>query len=170
MRIKKTYLIALMCVLFGLLIGCKTYSFSGANVDPDLQSISITYFNNNSGNGPPYASDQFTQDLKEKMLNNTNLDIVNSNGDVQFSGAVVGYTYTVQAPTGNETSDLRRITMTVDVQFDNFVKPDENWRKNFSAYADYPVSESLDAVEESIIDDINQQIIDKIFNEAFVKW
>lgn len=163
------YILACLCFIM-FLNGCKVYSFSGANIDPNISSISIAYFQNESNNGPASVSDQFTQDLKDKMLNNTNLALVNNNGDVRFEGNIIGYNYSIQAPTGGESSDLRRITMTVKVNFINQLNEEDSWESTFTRFAEYPVNESLADVEERLITEINTLLVDDIFNKAFVKW
>lgn len=168
MRIASKIVIVLAVSL--LLAGCKIYSFTGANIDPAIQSVSISYFINESGNGPATAGDLFTEALKTKMLNNTNLNQVNANGDIHFSGEIIDYAYSIQAPTGDVSSDLKRITMRVSVQFENRISPADSWTESFSAYVQYPVDEGLEGQEEVLIEEINTQIVDKVFNRAFVNW
>ena len=150
---------------------CKIYSFSGANINPDIKTISVAYIFNKSGNGPASASDIFTNLLKDKMITNTNLTMTNTNGDVYFAGEISNYNYTIQAPSGNTTSDLRRITMAVTISYYNRIDEIESFeQKTFTRFADYPVSEDLTAIEETIITEISKQLVDDIFNAAFVKW
>ena len=150
---------------------CKVYSFTGANVNPDITTMSVDYIYNKSGNGPASASDIFTNLLKDKMITNTNLSMVNAGGDVQFSGDITSYNYSIQAPSGNTTSDLRRITMSVSITFYNDVDTEDGFeQQRFTRFADYPVSEDLTGIEESIITEISNQLVDDIFNKAFVKW
>lgn len=152
-------------------MSCKTYSFSGANINPDIQTLSVAYIYNKSGNGPASASDIFTNLLKDKMNTNTNLIQVNANGDVHFSGEISNYAYSIQAPSGNTTSDLRRITMSVSINFYNRIDEADNFEsKKFTRFADYPVNEDITAIEESIINEISTQLVDDVFNAAFVKW
>ncbi|MFT4968829.1 MAG: hypothetical protein ACI9O4_000562 [Chitinophagales bacterium] len=154
-----------------LMSACKIYSFSGANINPDIKTISVAYIFNKSGNGPASASDIFTNLLKDKMITNTNLTMTNTNGDVYFAGEISNYNYTIQAPSGNTTSDLRRITMAVTVSYYNRIDEIESFeQKTFTRFADYPVSEDLTAIEETIITEISTQLVDDIFNAAFVKW
>ncbi|MGB1247548.1 MAG: LptE family protein [Chitinophagales bacterium] len=170
MKAKSRYIVLIMGFV-ALLTSCKIYSFSGANIDPAIQTVSITYFNNNSGNGPASASDLFTEALKQKILRETNLRLVNGGGDVHFEGEIVDYTYTIQAPSGNETSDLRRITMAVKVSYIDYVTGEEGFKdQQFSRYVDYPVSEDISGIEDALIDEINTLLVDDIFNKAFVKW
>ena len=165
---KKILLIVLVSMAMA---ACKVYSFTGANIDPEIKTISIEYIYNKSSNGPAEASDLFTNILKEKMLTSTSLKSVNVGGDVQFSGVISGYSYSIQAPTGNLSSDLRRITMQVSISYMNGINEEDGFEnQTFSRYADYPVTEDLAAVEESIIREISKQLVDDIVNKAFVKW
>ncbi len=162
--------IGILSILF-IMSACKIYSFSGANINPDIKTISVAYIFNKSGNGPASASDIFTNLLKDKMITNTNLTMTNTNGDVYFAGEISNYNYTIQAPSGNTTSDLRRITMAVTISYYNRIDEIESFeQKTFTRFADYPVSEDLTAIEETIITEISTQLVDDIFNAAFVKW
>jgi hypothetical protein len=173
MKLLKAILMNSVLMMVAMLIvqSCKIYSFSGANINPNIKSISISYFNNDSGNGPAIASDLFTNSLKEKMLNSTTLRFENYDGDVQFEGKIIGYNYSIQAPTGGQSSDLRRISMTVQVTFVNNIEPSNGFENmRFTRFADFPVSENLEAIEERLIEEINIQLVDDIFNKAFVRW
>lgn len=150
---------------------CKVYSFTGASIDSNIKTISVQYISDKSGNSPATASDIFTNTLKEKMLNATSLSFVNNGGDVEFTGYISSYNYTIQAPTGTLTSDLRRITMQVSITYSNNIEENSGFEsQTFSRFGDYPVDEDLSAVEESIIREISEQLADDIFNKAFVNW
>lgn len=162
-------------ILFIMLLlslqGCKIYSFTGANIDPNIKTVSVEYINNKSGNGPTSASDIITNMLKEKMVINTNLAMVNAGGDVQFSGAITSYRYSIQAPSGNTSSDLRRVTITVTVSYYNKVNEAEGFeQQQFTRFADYPVDQDLNTIEDEIIRSIGELLVDDIFNKAFVNW
>ncbi|MEZ4916945.1 MAG: LPS assembly lipoprotein LptE [Chitinophagales bacterium] len=153
------------------LSACKVYSFTGASINPNIRTISVQYISDKSGNSPATASDIFTNTLKEKMLNATSLSFVNNGGDVEFDGFISSYNYSIQAPTGTLTSDLRRITMQVSITYINNVEEESGFEtQTFSRFADYPVDEDLSSVEENIIREISEQLADDIFNKAFVNW
>lgn len=154
-----------------LLFSCKVkYSFSGASVDPSIKTVSIGFYENNSGNGPANMSNLFTNALKEKILRETNLNLVTQNADISFTGQIEQYYYTIQAPTGNETSDLRRITMNVKVKYVSTINEEDNWEKNFQSHSDHSVDIDLSSIEETSLEIINNLVINEIFNKAFVKW
>lgn len=172
-NMKKDIKYIIVISLLILIVSCKiNYSFSGADIDPNIKTVSIGVFENESGNGPANMSNLFTNALKEKVLRQSNLNLVNSNADISFTGKIDNYYYSIQAPTGNETSDLRRITMSVSVQFKNAINddPKESWTKSFQSHSDHNVSVDLTSIEEESLEIINNLLVDEIFNKAFVKW
>ena len=104
------------------------------------------------------------------MQTEANLKQVASDGDLQFSGAITGYTFTSDAPVANATSGLNKLTINVQVKFVNSKDEKDKWEQNFSRYAQYSSSEDLATVEDRLIGEINTQLVDDIFQKALVKW
>ena len=158
--------------------GCGIYSFTGANISPDVKTISIEYFSNEAGDGPPNLSQQFTEKLKDYFQNNTNLAFDNSgNGDLQFSGAISGFSYapisTASSGNPNEPyiAGLQRLTISVNVQYSNTKDDSYDFDKKFSFYADYnPSSTTLASVEPQLVEQIFDAIVLDIFNASVANW
>ncbi|MGB0885865.1 MAG: LptE family protein [Chitinophagales bacterium] len=168
----KTSFAIIIITLLSLTACSVQYSFSGANIDPNIKTFSIKYFDNVSGNGIATMGDLFTDALRDKMLRETNLVMVEdeSKADVNFSGKIIQYYYTVQAPTGDESSDIRRITMNVKVNYKNNLVEDDSWETDFQNIAEHSVDIDLTSIEEESISTINTLLVDDIFNKAFAKW
>ncbi|MDZ4847349.1 MAG: LPS assembly lipoprotein LptE [Chitinophagales bacterium] len=160
----------LSSVVCGLLSSCKVYSFTGASISPDIKSVTIQNFTNQSENGNTAVNQNLTDLLKNKFLSETNLSLANSGGDLEFSGAVTGYAIRGQAPTANETTALNRLTIIVKADYLNNVNEKENWSQAFTRYADYESTQNLADVERQLVNEINTQIAEDIFNKAFVNW
>ncbi|HLP49809.1 MAG TPA: LptE family protein [Chitinophagales bacterium] len=156
--------------LFCVLSGCKVYSFTGASLSPDVKSVTVELFQNRASNGPASLSQTFTDKLKFKMQTEANLRQVAADGDLQFSGSVTGYVFTSDAPVANATSGLNKLTITVQVHYVNTKDEKDTWDQAFSRYAQYSSSEELISVEERLINEINTQLVDDIFQKALVKW
>ena len=76
-----------ICIIFLLLIalaGCGVYSFTGANISPEISTISIQTFYDEVGSGPPNLSQLFTEKIKDYYQQNTSLTIVQDEGDLQL--------------------------------------------------------------------------------------
>ncbi len=151
--------------------GCKIYSFTGANIPTDIKTFSVELFQNRASNGPASLSQLFTDRLKLKMQTEGNLKQATSQGDLQFSGAITGYTFTSDAPVAGAISGLNRLTITVHVKFVNTKNEKENWEETMQPrFAQFAAGEELLAVEERLINEINAQLVDDIFQKALVKW
>lgn len=153
-----------------ILQGCKIYSFSGANVPSDIKTVQIDMFLNRSGNGPALLSQTFTDQLKNKFIVEANLKQVSTDGDLHFKGYISGFTYSSIAPTSGVSSSLNRLTITVNVEFQNNKDEKDKWTQSFTRFAEVPSTEDLFSVENRLIEEINKQLVDDIFLKALVKW
>jgi hypothetical protein len=147
------------------------YSFTGASISPDVKTISIQYFANTASLVVPTLSRVFTDALRDYFTSQTNLTLVDRNGDLSLEGAITGYSVQPVAIQGNETAAMNRLTITVTVKFTNKKNEKQNFEnKSFSRYQDYPSSQNLAAVQDGLIKLINDQLITDIFNQAVVNW
>jgi len=183
-RVKKTVRLyplfrIIMGIVSGTLLiaipGCTiSYSFSGASISPDVNTVSVQFFQNradlNGGVIRAGFDQQFTDALKDKIRAQTNLEFVNDIGDVNFEGEITGYNTAPMAITGNEVAALNRFTVSVRVKYSNALQPDQNFENVFTRYADYESSRDLSAVEDDLLEDILEQITEDVFNKAFVNW
>ncbi len=170
---KPTFSYCLLLIACCLLAfpSCKIhYSFSGASVSPDIKTVSIQYFKNNATQAKPTISQSFTEALKNIFTSQTNLGIVSQNGDLNFDGEIVNYVVSPAAIQSNDLAALNRLTITVNVKFTNTKNEKQNFETSFSRYADYPSTKSLSEVEENLISQINEQLVQDIFNRAMINW
>lgn len=160
----------LISFLFFFCTGCGIYSFTGASIPPDIKTISIEYFPNHAPLVQPSLSQLFTESLKEKFLTQTNLTLVERNGDMMIEGAITDYNTQPVAIQGNETTALNRLTIAIKVRFINNKDEKQNFETTFSRYKDYDSKISLTSIEAELIKQINEQLIDDIFNKAVINW
>lgn len=166
----KPLFLALSAFLLLSLSGCGVYSFTGASIPPEAETISILTFPNNADLVQPTLSQDFTNALREKFSSQTSLIQVDRNGDLHIEGEITGYSTRPQAIQGDEQAALNRLTITVKVRYFNSFDEDKNFESTFSRFADYPSSQNLSAVEEGLITEINDALVEDIFNKAVVNW
>lgn len=150
--------------------GCGIYSFSGASISPDVKTFSVQFFPNRAQLVQPILSQAFTEKIKEKFISQTNLRQLDRNGDLQFEGYITDYKASPVAIQGTQTAALNRLTISVFVKFTNRVDPKQDFETNFSRYADYDSRKSLQEVEVGLIEEINRQLVDDIFNKSVSNW
>ena len=167
MRRLALYMVVLLAVVCH---GCGIYSFSGASIPPEAKTVSVLYFPNQAPLINPLLSDQFTTALRDAMMNQTSLDMVESGGDLAFEGEIVDYRTTPVAITSDQTAALNRLTITVNVRFVNTFDESKSFETKFSHYEDYPSEQELTSVQESLTSVIVEALVEDIFNKALVNW
>ncbi|TNF26194.1 MAG: hypothetical protein EP314_06045 [Bacteroidetes bacterium] len=152
------------------LTGCGVYSFTGASISPEVKSVSIDYFPSYAPLAPANVPQVFTEALRDLFVSRTNLDLLSKNGDIRFEGYISGYQTRPVAIQGNETAAQNRLTMTVNVTYTNTKDETKSFEKSFTRFADFAATQNLVDVEQGLIEEINEQLILDIFNEAVVNW
>lgn len=153
-----------------LINGCGVYSFTGASISPDIKTISIQQFPNLAMLVQPTLSQSFTMTLRDKFASQTNLNVLQNNGDLNIEGEITGYTNQPVAIQGNQQAALNRLTITVKVRFTNKKNNKQDFESTFTRYCDYSSQSNLSAVENDLIKEINTDLVEDIFNKAVVNW
>jgi uncharacterized Zn-finger protein len=174
----KVRFILLILLFLAFLSGCGIYSFSGIAIDYNkIKTISIQRFYDEANGGPPNLAQLFTENLRDYYQQNTQLTLESSSGDLQLSGSITGYNFSPVAPVSSgspteaDVAGLQRLTIRVQVNYVNLIEPETSFEKSFSFYDDYnPDTQELSAVEDELIETINEQIIYDIFNATVANW
>ncbi|NSW93599.1 MAG: LptE family protein [Bacteroidales bacterium] len=162
---------SLLLLSASFLTGCKvTYSFSGASISPEVKTLSIQYFQNRANLVQPGLSQLITDALIDKCKAQTNLNIINGLGDVNFEGEITDYNTRPLTVNADARAATNRFSITVKVKFTNSVDPDLSYEESFTRYEDYDSSLDLSQVEKELSDKIVSLIVEDIFNRAFVNW
>lgn len=149
---------------------CGIYSFSGASIPAEAKTVSVQYFPNQAQLINPLLSENFTTALRDAIMNQTSLDMVDSGGDLSFEGEIVDYRTTPVAITAGQTAALNRLTITVNVRFVNNFDESKNFETKFSNYVEYPSDQELNSVQESLTATIVEALVEDVFNKALVNW
>lgn len=174
---KKRTIWASLCVMLALIAtlpllqSCGIYSFTGTSIQPDVKTVTVNYFEYLAPKVNPSLSNMLTEAMQEKFIKLTKLELVDIDGDLEIIGAVTGYDVKATAITANEQAAQNRLTVTVKIEFINRKYPEESIEnKSFSAYQDFDATQSLDAVEATLCEDIVEQLCEDIFNGTVANW
>ncbi len=166
-RLLSIAIIALAAVLSG---GCGIYSFSGTSIQSDVKTITLNYFEYKALKVNPTLSNDLSEAMKDKFRKMTRLEQVDEDGDMELEGAITGYDVRAAAITADEVAAKNRLTVTVHIKFTNNKDPEDNVEKDFSAYAEYDSTNTLDAVESTLCEQIIEQLAEDIFNACVAQW
>jgi len=167
---KKLLFIAFFSISSILIISCGAYSFTGGNTG-DAKTLQVDYFQNQASLIEPSLSQTFTQNLQDLFTRQTNLTLVNSNGDLYFSGEITRYRITPMSATADQTAAQNRLTVSVNIRFVNKLNEKDDFEKEFSFYSDFAANAQLSgSVLENAFDEIIERITQDIFNASVAKW
>ncbi len=161
-----------LCVLIVLLYtGCSIrMTLSGASIDENLKTFSVQYFNNRAAIINPLLSQKITELLKDRIMSESRLTLVNGVGDVDFSGEITNYSIRPMAIKEDAVSAQTRLTIGVKVRYQNKQDPQKNWESSFSAYQDFASERNITEVEAELTTLIIEQLTENIFNKTFSDW
>lgn len=168
----RLFRISLLVLVLTVAGACSVinYSFSGTSIQPDVKSVTINYFDYTALRVNPSLANDLTEALKDKFRKMTRLEQIDEDGDLEITGAVAGYDVKATAVTANEVAAQNRLTVTVKITYSNKKYPEEDFEKSFSAYSDYDSTQSLDAVEGSLCEEIIEKLCEDILNATVANW
>lgn len=161
----------LVLLILTALSACKVkYSFTGARIPPEAQTVSIPTIPNMASMVAPILSSSLTEALQDKFTRQTRLSLVREDGDLAFEGEITNYVSTPIAITGEEVAAMNRLTVTVRMKFTNRFEPQYNFDRSFSAFSDYSSNQLLQEAEPTLLPEIIEKLVDDIFNAAVSNW
>lgn len=148
------------------------YSTSGASISPELKTVYVAPFVNRATLIEPTLAQKISDKLKDKVLAQTNLKVVNRSGDVNFDGAIEVFGTSPMAVSGGQTvvAQQTRLTIGVKITYHNLKEPITDFETSFSKYKDYDSRLTLAAAEGQFLDKLIDDLVEDIFNKAFVNW
>lgn len=153
--------------------GCNPsfgYSFKGISIPADVKTFYVDSFDSQDAEAVPTLPRDFTEKLKDKIRRESNLQINDTEPDVEFSGAITRFQVTAEAPKAGEEIGFNKLTITVNVNFVNNKNEKANWKQQFSFDDFFEPDQNLLDVQETLIENITNELVDRIFNKAFTNW
>jgi hypothetical protein len=164
-----------LCLVF-LATGCGVYNFTGGNPGT-AETFQVNYFQNYATQSPgsifePGMDRDFTLALQDRILNQSSLDLVTSNGDLVYEGEIVEYRISPMSATAQQTAAQNRLSISVKVRFTNNTIEDgsSDLDQRFSFFFDYPANSQLSAVKNEAHEVIFERITQDIFNASLADW
>lgn len=171
----KIILFTVLNLLFVVLVAinftsCCAYSFTGASVPAHLKTIAIPIADDRSGSGQPGLSQQLTQDLIQKFIDDNSLQVADrASANSILECTIVSLNDAPAVVSAGENIESRRITIGVKVLYRDLVERKTIFDKTFTNYSDYPTSNPVQGRIDAINSAINK-ISDDILLDTVSGW
>lgn len=147
-----------------------SYSFTGANISPDVKTFSVYYFPNRARLINPTLSQSFTEQMRNKLERQTSLDELSESGDLEYEGQITGYEFRPMSIAKDDQSAQTRLTVTMKVKYTNNKVPEESFDQTFSAFEDFDSNLAISSVEDDLVTLIITKLTEDIFNASVANW
>ena len=164
-------LLAMTLLLILSTSGCSYYSFTGATIPENLNTVAIPLTQDNSTSPFPELSSTLTDLLIDRFVGRTRLRLESnaSSADAVLDSRLVGYQNEPTAVSGDERAALNRVTVRVRVTYTDQTEqgPEEPLiARTFSGAAEYdPVADGQQG-ELAAANAALENVADDIFSEA----
>ena len=169
---KSAVISCLTMMLVAMLAACSiSYKFTGTSIDyTKTKTISIDKFPIRANYVWSPMESMFYNSISDAFAQKTKLAVLKRNGDLQLSGEITEYSQTNKSISSDGYSSMVQLKITVNVRFINNINHDEDFEQRFSATADYDASQQLTAVQETLVQEMIDDIVDQIFNATVANW
>lgn len=164
------YKIVALMMMSCFLSGCFFYKFDGTSIPPEANSYYVERFDVRDPNAIPTLGQTLSEALKDKIRAESNLEQTETDPHIEFKGTVTGYNVSAEAPQAGETTAFNRLNVTVAIEYIYNLDEEKNWKQNFTFFSDFDSNTNLIDVQDQLIEDINEQMLEVIFNKAFNNW
>ena len=159
-------LLSIACVFKG----CGLYSFSGAALSSEVETVTVRRFPNNADLVNPELSQLFTQKLRQKLLQDTNLELVEQGGDLVFSGTIERYQVAAEVVQRGQQASKSELSIGISTKYQNKMDQKSGFDQMFSSNRTFDQSQTLNQVEGQLVEEITDNIIQDIFNQSINDW
>lgn len=152
--------------------GCAYYSFTGATIPANLNTVAIPLVEDNSLSPLTTLDEELTELLTTRFVQQTRLRLETSedDADVVLTARIDRYTNAPTSVSGQERAEFNRVTLTVSVRYYNRVEDKELFQRSFNSFDDYdPIQGGLDE-EETAARNALENIAEDIFTAATSNW
>jgi len=165
----------IIALLLNSLASCWPSSVSlidKGSMPEEWKTFSIRTLKNEAPNIPLSLPAKLTESLKDGIQNNTRLQLnsTTGKGEVQIEGAINSYSIVPVAMQVGDNSAKNRLT--IAAKFTIFITDpkEEKIEMTSSRFIDYDSNADLSSLENTLLEEINAQIVQDVVNKLLSNW
>ena len=152
------------------LVGCESLEYSMLDGSIDAESFSVEIFEEQAANAPAGYGISYTEYLRDFIVSRSKLKLTAEEADIEISGKISKYFTSPVSIQSDENAATNRLTISIEVSVINNKDEKQSFERNFSQFSDYDASLDLSAVEDELIEDINEKLSQDIVNQLSSNW
>ncbi len=161
--------ILIILIITSLLSGCGIYSFYGTD-DSGAKTFSVQMFDVKAPKANPLIGQTFTEKLRNLIQQQSTVQLVEDKSELMFEGSITKYDTQPISVQGDETASQSRLTIGINVKYENTIEKDKSFERSFSWYTDYASDVDFLTVEEDLIEVITNQLTQDVYNASLGNW
>jgi len=146
------------------------YTFKDISVPPEVKTIRVNYFENKARYVNPQLSPQLTDKLKQKVISQTRLTVINGeDAHYDVGGYVSDFSVNTSGISGSQVSS-NNLNITIHIIFKNRLNAKKDFETDVTRNFPFPASLSFTDAQNSLMEDILKNVTEDIFNKVFSDW
>ncbi|MBS1750286.1 MAG: hypothetical protein JST63_10300 [Bacteroidetes bacterium] len=147
-----------------------SYSMKDISYPPEVKTARVSYIENRARFVNPQLSPQLTDKLKQKIISQTRLAVVNGDdAHYDISGYVTDFSVNTSGISGQQVSS-NNLNITVHIIFKNRLDEKKNFETDITRNFPFSSTLSFSDAQSRLMDDIVKNVSDDIFNKIFSNW
>ncbi len=168
---KLTAYILLILIGFSSCWPTKMFSPVDGNMPEEWKTFSVKTLTNNSATAPNSYPSLLTEALKDGIQNNTRLLLNTSNGgEINIEGTVLNYVVTPVALQPGDVAARNRLTVTTKFTIFITAPKEDKMELSLSKFMDFDSNKDISSVEQSLLSEINAQIVQDVVAKLLSNW
>lgn len=162
---------ALLLALSASLAACGVYTFSGATIPEQLETVAVPLAEDRSQGGPPGLDRILTDALVDRFADRSRLALEpdEAEADAVVRATIERYAIAPVAVTDQNVAELNRVSLAVRVVVEDQVEGEELLARTFTATDDFPPAAGLQGEADASATAL-EQIARDAFTAATSDW
>lgn len=169
----RIFIYLLSSIILTSCAGLPSYSFRGGEIPGSTFTVRSFELGKNLTQVNPDLPILLQDAIQQKFTNESNLKYTDGIADANFEGTINVYTITPVQGTGNETTNLNRLTISLSIEYSNDKdKSLKNKPKTItvSSYDDFDATDDFTTKEPELVESITEKLVSLVYNQVLVDW
>ncbi|RYM32926.1 hypothetical protein ERX46_12795 [Brumimicrobium glaciale] len=148
-------------------------SFRDGSVPPEWKRFMVTTLENKAANAPISYSSELSELIKDGIQNRVGLTLVSEESDdpqITITGSVNSYDITPLSLQENAAEVKNRLTIRSSFQIFISAPEEDVMELSSSRFADFDASQDVGAIQQQLLEEINEQIVQDVLNKLLSNW